>query len=258
MTAIVGVICSDGVVVGSDSAASFGFGNSRTIEQRAKKVEVIGDRVIIAGTGQVGLNQRFCHLVKKLNEDKELAESKNGAKKDHIAIGKLLSQKGAEDFGFTQATKGQYGCVVAFPLGKTFHLLELQVSDFQPEFKTPELPFVTLGCGQPITDPFLGFLKKVFFAKGLPNLQEGKFITMWALLHAIDLNPGGINGPVQLAVLKQVEGGMKANLLEDDELQEQAAAVDAAEKHLRGYSTSFGSGAPAPSPSPTPPLGPKA
>jgi hypothetical protein len=241
MTAIVGVMCEDGVVIGSDSAASFGFGSGRTIEQPVKKIAIIEGSVIVAGTGQVGLGQRFQHICKGMYDRKEFS----GTKHDYITIGKMLSQNAVQDFASTGAPKGQYGCLVAFPLGTKVHLLELAINDFQPEFKTPDMPFSTLGCGQPITDPFLGFLRKVFFANGLPKLQEGKFIAIWALLHAIELNPGGINGPVQVAVLKNTGGRLVASMLEDEELDEQAASVQAAEEHLRAYKALVGGANPA-------------
>jgi 20S proteasome alpha/beta subunit len=237
MTAIVGVLCSDGIVIGSDSAASFGFGNGQTIEQPAKKIHIIGDHIIVAGTGQVGMGQRFCHLVEKLYQNKELT------KHDHIGIGKLFSQHGIQDFGSTSAPKGQFGCLVAFSQGQKFYLLELQLADFQPEFKTVDLPFVSLGCGQPITDPFLGFLKKVFFAAGPPMLEDGIFITLWALLHAIELNPGGVNGPVQIAILENTGSNFKAMMLTEDELAEHRANVTSAEEHLRNYKKLVGGAA---------------
>ena len=229
MTAIIGVLCADGVVIGSDSAASFGFGGSQTIEQPVKKIEIIGDHVIVAGTGQAGLGQRFKHLVRGLYDKKEFGRH------DHIGVGKMLAKEGIQDFTSTNSSKGQYGALVAFSQAQKFYLIEMAVNDFQPEFKTADAPFASLGCGQPITDPFLGFLRKIFFANGPPNLQDGKFIATWALLHAIELNPGGINGPLQVAVLKNNGGQFKASLLEAGELEEQAASVQAAEEHLRGF-----------------------
>ena len=240
MTAIVGVLCEDGVVIGSDSAGTLGFPGGSTIEQPVKKIAILGDHVIVAGTGQVGLGQRFCHLVEGLYGKKEFSDSK----RDYIEIDKMLSHGGVEDFAFTGAQKGQYDYLVAFSQGRKFYLLELAEKDFQPEFKTPETPFASLGSGQPITDPFLGFLKKVFFANGPPRLQEGRFIAIWALQHAIELNPGGINGPVQVAVLKSVDGQFKASMLEADELQEQRNSVQAAEEHLREYKGLLGGGNP--------------
>ena len=91
-----------------------------------------------------------------------------------------------------------------------------------------------MGSGQPITDPFLGMMRRVFFSSGQePTVREGLFLATWALMHTIDLNPGGINGPPQIAVLEQKSG--IARLLDDAELEEHKNSYEAAEKHLACY-----------------------
>jgi hypothetical protein len=60
LTVIIGILCEDGVVVGSDSSATFGPDPSiKTIEGIALKIEILGADVITATTGSVGLAQRF-------------------------------------------------------------------------------------------------------------------------------------------------------------------------------------------------------
>jgi hypothetical protein len=63
MTVIVGILCSDGVVIGSDSAMVAGRAQSGyTIERQegdVLKIEVIEDIAITAVTGAMGLAQRF-------------------------------------------------------------------------------------------------------------------------------------------------------------------------------------------------------
>jgi Proteasome subunit len=62
MTVIVGISCSDGVVIGSDSTMVAGrVTTGYTIERQSDvlKIEVIGDDIITAVTGAMGLAQRF-------------------------------------------------------------------------------------------------------------------------------------------------------------------------------------------------------
>lgn len=65
MTILVGIKCKDGVLIGSDSSATFAAGQIRTIEQTTKKIEIVDGKIIVAGTGQIGLGQRFCHQVEQ-------------------------------------------------------------------------------------------------------------------------------------------------------------------------------------------------
>ena len=69
MTAVVGIRCKDGVVIGADSSATFGDGGGPrgVIEQStSRKIEIIGESVIVAGTGAVGHMQRFSPVIQGL------------------------------------------------------------------------------------------------------------------------------------------------------------------------------------------------
>jgi hypothetical protein len=109
-----------------------------------------------------------------------------------------------------------------------------------------------MGCGQYITDPFLGLLKRVFFNNSLPNVADATFAATWTLQQAISLNTGGINGPIQLAIIKYDETTreFKAQLLSDSDLQEHNNNVKEAEKYLSKYREIMlgGNGVPMPTP----------
>ena len=229
MTVVVGVLCEDGVVVGSDSSATFGVGpNFRTIEQPAKKTFVVSEVLILSGTGQVGMGQRFESLLIKLRSQQKFEN------KGHIEVGKLIAKTAIEDFAETHCDKGQYGALVAFECNDGIHLCEFATTDFQPEFKTDTNWFASIGSGQPITDPFLALLRRVFFRGAKPKLKEGIFLVAWALDHAIETNPGGINAPMQIAVLEKRPDAKRysARLLDEQQLAEHKAGVDGAELHL--------------------------
>jgi hypothetical protein len=113
VTAIVGIRCKDGVVVGADSSATFGDGGgNRVIEQSTrKKIEIIGDSVIVAGTGSVGHMQRFTAVIEKLWDTKSFSG------KSEIEIGKLLSSAGIADFHQTHAmNRLEFAAMVRIPL----------------------------------------------------------------------------------------------------------------------------------------------
>lgn len=234
MTALVGILCSDGVVIGTDSSATFTVVPQHpTIEQLTKKIAIIEDRVIIGGTGGVGFGQRFCECVRNLFPK---GTFRNIA--SPLQMAKEFSKIGIDDFRQTHMNPGGYGALIAYPCGKTFHLCELQISNFQPELKTPDTWFVSMGSGQPITDPFLALLKRVFWKNVQPTVTEGVFAVTWTLKHVIELNPGGINGPPQVATLKLMgdkDPQLKAQILDDAALLEHNNNVDGAEAHLGKY-----------------------
>lgn len=228
MTVLIGIRCKEGIVVGADSAATFAAGQMRTIEQPVKKIAILEDRIIIAGTGEIGMGQRFCAAVKAAWDAKEFRGTA-------VDVGKALAARGINDFASTKAQGNTYGALVAFPVSSSLELCELAVTNFQPEIKTNELWFVSMGSGQPIADPCLAFIRQAFWPDGIPSCEDGVFAVVWTLAQAIRLNPGGINAPMQVATLTMRERQPVARLLDDAEIAEHVANVDGAIEHLRQY-----------------------
>lgn len=229
MTAIVGVLCRDGLVIGTDSSTTFGTGFGPTIEQPTEKLSIIEKAVIVAGTGQVGMGQRFNRIV-------EVAWGKKafGGQNHHIDVGKALAKAALEDFSSTFAHQKQYAALVGFSLGAKPHLCEFAISDFQPEFKDERIWYCSMGSGQPITDPFLALMREVFWAGGPPTVQDATFAVTWTLDHAVNVNPGGINAPVRIAVMeKKVGGGFAARMLDESDLAEHRQNTEQAKDRLR-------------------------
>ena len=232
MTILIGILCQDGVVVGSDSSVTFSDGQQRTIEQKCKKVEILCDgRAILAGTGGIGLGQRFSEIVEAYLADRKNREGK------FISIGREIAKRGLHDFHATGALNPlNFGALLAFSSSQKLKLCEFQTGNFQPEFKTEDLWYVSMGSGQTICDPFLGLQRRVFWKDDKPpSLSNGIFATVWALQHAIDVNPGGIKDPIQVAVLKKGENGAVARILEEKELVEHRTNISGLEDYIGKY-----------------------
>lgn len=239
MTILVGVLCQEGVVVGSDSAATLGAPPQlRTIQQPDNKVFVYADIAIVATTGMVGHAQRVNAIFGNY------WEGKANRNKDRITIAKELTAQVVSDFQHTgvrhdvpvnQPNSLQVGALMAYPERGAFHLCEHPVGTFQPEFKTEKLWYTSMGSGQMLCDPFLGFLRQVFWPDRQPTLSEGIFAATWALRHAISLNPGGIADPLQLATLTRDGKRPFARILQEAELEEHATNAADAESYLSRY-----------------------
>lgn len=229
MTVLVGILCKDGVVIGADSAATLMAGQQRTIEQSMKKVDIVGDnRVIVAGTGSGGMGQRFTAIVDQAWRDKVFM-------KPPIEVGKALAAIGIKDFASTHAQPGQYGALVAFPCQKKPCLVEFAVTDFQPELKTHDFWYVSMGSGQMIADPFLGLIREAFWDDGVPSCKDATFVVTWILSQAIKLNTGGVNGPMQIAVMDGKSGELNARMVDQTELDGHEANVEGLTAHIRKY-----------------------
>lgn len=235
MTVLIGIRCQDGVVIGSDSSATFGSAGGSTIEQPTRKIDLIDNSMIVAGTGQAGLGQRFSAQLTTM----QAATGANSYKgRPAVEVGKMMATAAIADFASTNARVGTYGALVAFRAGKELHLCEFATSDMQPELKTKELWYASMGSGQAIADPFLALMRKVFWTKGMPTVADGIFAAVWALSHTIDVNPGGVNGPMHLATLtweNETKDKHVARFLSDDELDQHKQSVESAERHLASF-----------------------
>ncbi|MEH6676590.1 hypothetical protein [Phenylobacterium sp.] len=233
MTSIVGLHCIDGVVLGADSAVTFGSagGQVSTIEQNTtQKLRLVGDRFILAGTGQVGLMQRFHSVLEKSVLAGDFAEPESP-----IEYGKRLAEIGIRDFRQTYIDRVNFSAFVAGSASGQPFLCELDGdSGFQPEMKeASDLWYVSAGIGQTITDPFLALMREVFWQDGPPSLRGGIFTALWALKHVCKLNAGGIGYPIRIAVLEKETGN--ARMLAPEELAEHDNVVEAAMKHLGDF-----------------------
>ncbi|MCG8435699.1 MAG: hypothetical protein MJA83_16875 [Gammaproteobacteria bacterium] len=234
MTVLIGLYCSNGVVIGSDSAATSAAGQMPLIKQATTKVEAINDKILVATTGAVGLSQRFKHHIRD-------EWSGGGFRSSVHQMSTSLTGRAMRDFqsSLSLAMSGGnlgFGALMAAPVGDEHQLIEFSVSDLQPEIKGHQIPFVSMGSGQVLAEPFLGFIRRVFWSDEPPSLHDGVFATLWCLRHTFDLVPGGVGPPAQIAVLERGKRGQwQVRLLDDDDLQEHQQHCDAAERHIGKY-----------------------
>ena len=111
MTLIVGILCSDGVVIGSDGLAVYGQEENRTIVQEyPEKIEIIDNQIITAWTGEIGLQQRFNDTTESLWR----RSGKDGIKKKtSLDIGRMVSKDAIGDFRQTHLATISFGALVA-------------------------------------------------------------------------------------------------------------------------------------------------
>lgn len=253
MTVLVGVRCSDGVVIGADSVATSAAGNQGLMRMATDKIAVVGDRVIVAGTGAVGLGQRFQGVVKAAWDAKVF-------QKPCLDCCKHLAATAVNDFRGTgvpfngQGGGYNFGALMAAPLEDKPQLVEFALSDFQPEVKNDKLHFVSMGSGQMLAEPFMGFISRVIWGGQAPDVQQATLGVVWALQHAIEMAPGGVGLPIRIATLRKEGGAWKARVLTDEELQEPLQHIQAIEDRIRQYPAEILAQAMA-QPEPPPPAG---
>ena len=141
MTLLVGVLCTDGVVIGSDSAATLGSG---VLQSPVKKVHVVNDSILVATAGTVGLGQRFRHVVAQAADDGEFQAM------DLVGKGVSLSERGLQNFKRTSSDAKTTSALVAISTGKepgSAGLIEFSSRGFSPSVVREGVRFTAAGSG---------------------------------------------------------------------------------------------------------------
>lgn len=240
MTLIVGILCKDGVVVASDSAATYGKEGVATIgQQHITKVHKLAESVLFSSSGAVGISQLIAHRVKTHWEDsafKGIKAPEEVMNKIGLSIMDLVKQY-LQTANLSRPLVGDASpslckTLVALPVR---HVPCLFTFDYNgaPEQMTSELPFVALGGGQTIADPFLALLKRLLWQTSQPTLGEGRLVAVWTIDHVRSTNPGGVAGAIQLATLSASEGKQPTvTVLPESQVQEHLQQARSAEGAL--------------------------
>jgi 20S proteasome alpha/beta subunit len=248
VTVLVGVLCSNGVVLGADGAATFGFLGNHTARHPTRKLVIVDGELVIGSSGFVGLSQRVAGAVAQAWRDRkpgfqgvpafEVGAALAEVVRQHLVPELLNGAKLRPALGDSSMDSAVCLSLLALPIGENgFSLLQLG-ADGAPEFTTPELPFIAMGSGSNIADPFLAFLRRVFWPqneKRLPTVNDGIFTVLWALQHAIETNTGGVADPKQVVVLEKSLDACTVRELADGEFQEHLQAIAAAERALADF-----------------------
>lgn len=232
MTILVGVRCTDGVVIGADSIATSSMGPAPLIHLEADpKIQIFDDAVIMATTGPIGYAQRLSH---------HLAAAVNGGVFKNFTSREATSNVSQRMITDLQASKAptwpqeglRFGGLMAAAVKDGPFLAEFGTTDFQAELKIGKIFFGTMGSGQILADPFLAFVCRVLWENKMPTVDHGKFGVYWVLAHTIKLAPGKVGLPIQLATLRQVDGKWIARA---QDTQESAQYIAQLEEHIGGF-----------------------
>jgi 20S proteasome alpha/beta subunit len=194
----------------SDSAATYSDSRAETIEQQhVTKIHEIERAILFSSSGSFGI----AHLLEDQIRRKWLNEYKKGEVTAAEFMGGVskLHHDTLQHLFHSAAMLGQAGhrnafasvtcvCLVALPVLGEPCLFQSDETG-SPHQATHDLPFLALGAGQGIADPFLAFMKKILWTGAPATLAEARLVAAWTIKHVVETNPGGVGGKIQLATL---------------------------------------------------------
>lgn len=151
MTLIVGILCREGVVVASDSAATYGKEGMPTIgQQHITKVRKLADSVLFSATGAVGISQLIANQVTRDwegNDFQGVKEPEEVMNKIGVSVAKLVGPY-LQTANLSRPLVGDASpslckTLVALPVRRVPCLFTFDYNG-APEQMTSELPFVAL------------------------------------------------------------------------------------------------------------------
>ena len=252
--------------MGADGAATLvSAGGVPTITQPTTKLHILQGTIIMGVSGQVGLAQLYCDQVGKLWEGNKLGQGTSLPDVQRL-LHKAIGQDAQPAVAGAAASVALLGNAIAAQLAITQSLVAVPVGGFKgrpeliqcnhfgmAEAANDDLPYVAIGSGQGLADPFLVFLRRIFWQNALPKIADGVFATLWTLVHSTSVAPGGVAEPFQIAVLGGRANKMSAKELSLEEIKEHRQHISEAEDHLKSFGENP-QGIPASSPKvPTPP-----
>ncbi len=244
--------------MGADGAATLGALGQHTVRQPVRKLASIDKKIIVGVSGNVGLGQRITGEMESLWNGNKLG-GRNSSPQVMTIIRQAIGQHIAMEMHYASEVSKLLGAGMASSSAISFTVMALPVDEKlrlyqfgcagEPEEATENLPFVAVGSGQSRADPFLAFIRHVFWKNSVPTVSQGIFATVWSLLHAIRTDPGGVAEPIQLMTLtRDGKNHPIVEELSDAELEEHRQAVREAENHVSRFPVG-----PAPKQIPEPP-----
>lgn len=237
MTVLVAFNCTDGVVIAADSMLTPSIGGINVGHHHGQKIAVLPGPQLFAFAGDLGQNARFRILAENnhnLIPSRELA----------IDFPLILTQAIIEQFKATGINHSiDANPVLAFGHRGTHHCCVFEGA-LQPRLLDADHYYAALGSGKLSADPFLRFLADVFCSGGRPTVRQGIFLATWTVQHVIDVNPGGVAGPIRVATFESNgTGAFNARSLPDTEIAEHQQAIESAGEALRNWRDQLQSGA---------------
>jgi hypothetical protein len=257
MTLIVGITCSNGIVMAADGAATLAtLSGEMSVRQPTRKLRIIDNRMILGVSGTTGLGQRFEAEVRELSRNNAFSRSKVTPEKAMVEVRNRLWKHIEPELKIAEQAQpvvprarlaALTGTLFAAPIGQATKadpcLFEFDESG-APDLKGHDhnLVFASTGSGRGVADPFLAFLRRIFWPDDSPpSLSEGRLAAVWTLKHAVETCPGFVAEPIQAAVLERSKSGeWEARELTPEELEEHRQACEEIEDELRQIRANWG------------------
>jgi 20S proteasome alpha/beta subunit len=209
-----------------------------TVTQSTTKITQIENDILFASSGPIGLGQQIADAIDADSNHIHLETYHQYAPKGQQKIRALMhpawvmAAAAAPVIGGAAQADAMCGCLLAATFRDGFKLIEISPQGGW-EYLTENIPFVCIGSGKFNADPFLRYLRSVFFQDLSPNLNEAVLAAYWTVQACIDAGTNGVGMGVDVFVLDATGKKPVARQLDEADLAEAKSFVKEAEDAWR-------------------------
>ena len=187
MTAIIGVKCKDGIVIGADSRVTRNLGEFGPIHDLVDKIELFeGHNIIFVGAGLQHLIDRYVDLVKDVLENEETD------KDDHRKFIRSIIEEAEVEFKYVDRGKDNIlpvEVLLAFNSKNRPYLCHIY-EDFDYKFVGNVPPSIALGLGKDGLTVFFEQMHKILINEGETlDVSAAQFCVYWSFSNLTTLAP---------------------------------------------------------------------
>ncbi len=246
MTLLIGVQCTNGVVLGADSSATLAT-NGADVNDLAHKITLVGDHALIAIGGASAMGLQFEHGARTeleslhvAGELATLAHPELAAKISEQLIPAFLALKIPELAVKAKELPGgeeNLASILARCLIATFTNAGpclLAVNEFGLTDCADKVPYAVEGNGDVAALPFLGYIRQHVWKNQPPDVGAGILAVLWAFRYAGRANPERLSEPYQLGVVERIGERLQARFLSETDLSEPKNLLDDFETNVMG------------------------
>jgi len=239
MTIVVSILCTDGVVVAADSMVTSVMGGTSLGHHKGRKIYTTED-TICAFAGDMGLGARFAAKAQCMFKggiqasvgplDRALKLSEKLTQKFQATCATGMGKSSTVDAALAFRHDGKARCSIFY--------------DLQPQILDEIRFYASLGTGALSTDSFLRFLTDVYCQNEPPSVNKARFLACWAVQHAIETAPGGVSGPIRMAVFEKKSSSdtLKAEELSKKDVEEHQQNIESTTDRMLEWFQDTGAG----------------
>ena len=252
MTILVGILCTNGVVIASDGMASMNLGTTPFVGHSNLKTHVIDNKVIIACAGDDNLMTQFVHFFRsnylEYSKKHELQQSSS-----IFTLMHELSSQFAQDIinaikqypdeltnNLLQQINNNgfdFNAIVGAPFNGKHYIFQYDTFLRPHMLRENGIWHIILGSGHLVGNPSIHLVKKILNIKAQPEIDRGQILAYWTISHAIEVSSGGIGGEITTAVLQKINGQYSASI--ENKVSEHKSFIEDMYNYIGKYGNSI-------------------